>query len=139
MTKLDKHIRDFVVWTLEHYEEDKRQLEEYKKDFIPSGISAYSLTGGITPGEAGRPTERTAIKMATSPYLINLERSVAAVTRVYNDIDPYEAKLIEMVYFKKTHTVIGAGMVIGWEKDAAYNHINRILKWVAREMGLINI
>lgn len=136
---LQPRPRNTAIWTLEHYHEDKRQMEDYKKQFIPSGTSPYSLTGGIKAGEAGRPTENAALKIASSPYLRTTEWNIAAVERALGNLDEIDIKIVDMVYWKKSHTVEGAGMKVGLSRRAAYDHINSILCRVALEMGLMSI
>ena len=136
---LQPRLRNTAIWTLEHYHEDKRQMEDYKKQFIPSGTAPYSPTGGINAGEPGRPTENAALKIASSPYLRTMEWNIAAVERALDKLDEIDLNIIDMVYWKKSHTVEGAGMKVGLSRRAAYDHINNILCRVALEMGLVNI
>ena len=136
---LQPRPRSTAIWTLEHYHEDKRQMEDYTKQFIPSGTSPYSLTGGINAGEAGRPTEQAALKIASSPYLRTMEWNIAAIDRALANLDGNDLKIIDMVYWKKSHTVEGAGMKVNLSRRAAYDHINNIRCRGALEMGLVNI
>lgn len=136
---LTQKIRDYVEWRLEHYHEDKKQLEQYKNDMIPSATNSYSMTGGVSRGSVSQPTENIAIRMATSPYILATERSCADIERALSRFDKIDMQLIDLVYWKRSYTIIGAGEKVGLAKSDAYAHINKILGVIALEMGLVNL
>lgn len=137
MTKLSKRNRDRAKWALEEYREDKKQMDEYMSQYIPNGTSPYSLTGGINPGEAGRPTEQAAIKMATDIRLLMIQIKVAAIDRALARCDEIDNKIIEMLYWKKTHTIKGVALAIPLHEKSIDYRITKILTRVATEMGLM--
>lgn len=134
---LNPKIRGFVEWQLEHYHEDKRQLAEYKAAMMPSVTPNYSLA----PGGSGisNPTEQAAIRLTTNTYILSLERGIAAVDRVLAQLDDNDKALINLVYWQRSYTVVGAAAKIGWSKTQAYCRVNKILCAVALEEGLINV
>lgn len=134
---LQPRVRDFVAWQLEHYRDNKMQLEEYKRDMIPSPTPTYGGTGGHG-NEAHRSTEDIVERISSSAYIRNLEQTVKAIQYVIDRLDDTDLRLIELVYFKGTHTVGGASMIVNLSQSAAYNHINKILVAVALELGLVN-
>jgi len=123
-----------------YFREDCRQLEEYKKAMIPSGVQAYSKTAGVDGGEASRTTEDIAMRMVSSPYLRRLEITCDGIRRVLANpaLDATDHKLIELVYWRREFTVEGAGMKVGLQKSAAYQRINRILGMIAYELGYVS-
>jgi RinA family phage transcriptional activator len=137
LTKLTKRNRDRAKWALEEYREDKKQINDYIKKYIPNGTSPYSLTGGIIPGEAGRPTEQAAIKMAMDYRLLMIQIKVAAIDRALARCDEIDNKIIDMLYWKKTHTIAGVALAIPISVDAVKYRITKILKRIAAEMGLM--
>jgi RinA family phage transcriptional activator len=132
-------VNGFVEWQLEHYHEDKSQLEQYKNDMIPSATASYSLTGGTYSGSPGNPTERIGIKIATSPYILMTERSVKAIDVALKKCDETDKQLIELIYWKRSYTVTGAGHVIGLSQTGTYGRVNKILRLIALEMGLTDL
>lgn len=136
---LAQKVKDWVAWQLEHYHEDKKQLEQYKNDMIPSPIASYSLAGGCGSGSVSQPTENLAIKMATSAYIIEIERNIATIDRVLSVLSETDKQLIDLVYWKRTYTIAGAGMKVGLSTSKAYQHINNILGLIALERGYVNI
>lgn len=135
---LKPQIKATVEWELSSYREDKRQLEKVKRDFIPSGVQGYSLTAGVDGGEAKRSTEDVAMKMISAPYIRRLEINVEAIERALARFDNLDMKLIELIYWRKEYTAEGAGMIVGIQKSAVYQRLNKILGCVAFEMGYVS-
>lgn len=136
---LSQHVKDWVEWRLIHYHEDKRQFEEYRNDMIPNATPSYSLTGGVQGGYISKPTENSAMRMVTSQYLLIIEQTVSAIDRVLNCCDKTDIDLIDLVYWKRSHTVPGAGMIVSLSRSEAYYRINNILCLLALEMGYVNL
>lgn len=134
---LQPRIRDFVAWQLEHYPSNRSQLESIKRDLIPSPTPTYGGSEGHS-NEAHRTTEDITIQISSSAYVRNLEQTVKAIQYVIDRLDDTDLRLIELVFFKGTHTVGGASMIVNLSQSAAYNHINKILVAVALELGLVN-
>ena len=136
---LHPKTKDRVEWALEHYPEDKKQLEEFKNDLIPSTTQSYSLSGGVQSGSPNNPTEKTGITLATNPYIFMTEWNIRAVEAIWGRCDPADKQLIDLVYWKKSFTIEGAGMKVGLSRAGAYKRINGILCRLALEMGLVTI
>ena len=94
MRKLTKKIKDIALWQLERYPADKKELEQIYRDFIPSATVAASPTAGVQNSGGGRPTEASAIRMASTPYIAALERNTRAVERTLNGCEEIDRKLI---------------------------------------------
>ena len=106
---------------------------------IPSTTASYSLAGGVSNGSVSNPTEIVGIKMVTSPDILSTERSCIAMENALLHCDDVDMKLIDLIYWKQSYTVIGAGITIGLEKSSTYQCVNAILGRIAIEMGLVNI
>ena len=135
---LQPRVRDFVAWQLEHYPSNRSQLESIKRDLIPSPTPTYGGSEGHS-NEAHRTTEDITIQISSSAYIRQLEQTVAAIRYVVDRLDMTDLQLVELVYFKGTHTVEGAAIIVGLSRTAAFNHINKVLTAVALELGLINV
>ena len=135
---LQPRIRDFVAWQLEHYRDNKMQLEEYKRDMIPSPTPTYGGTGGHG-NEAHRSTEDVVERISSSAYIRNLEQTVKAIDYVISRLDSTDLDLVKLVYFRGEYTVEGAAQIVNLSRRAAYNHINSVLVAVAMELGLVNV
>lgn len=134
---LEKRLKEFIEWELEHYPENKRQLEEYKRDMIPSATPAYSLAAGGHSGES-RPTENIGLKIISDQYVIHTARTVEAIERVLNKISREDYKLIDLVYWKGSHSISGAALSCHMSKSAAYRRLNIITTALAKEMGYVS-
>lgn len=140
MTKfyLNSYVKGYVEWELEHYRDNEKQLESYKNSLMPSSISNYNLNSG-GKGGMSNPTEKAAVKMADSVYIQTLERNIAAIGRALKKCDETDYKLIDLVYWRNTHTIPGAALKVNLSIPGAYKRINKILCSLALEMGLINV
>jgi len=135
---LQPRVRDFVAWQLEHYQTNRAQLETIKRDLIPSPTPTYGGSERHST-EAHRTTEDITIQISSSAYIRQLEQTVTAIRYVVDRLDMTDLQLVELVYFKGTHTVEGAAIIVGLSRTAAFNHINKVLTAVALELGLINV
>ena len=150
---LTQRIRGMVEWKLEHYLEDKKQIEEYKRDMMPSftGKLPYEHKDkkqetevfGLNPllikgNDTGRPTEETALKLTTNAYLIETERSIQAIDRVLKSCDNTDKQLIRLIYWERSYNAVGAGVKIGLTKTPTYSRINNIICKIALELGYVS-
>lgn len=133
---LNPRIKSYVEWQLEHYHEDKKQLEEIKGAMMPPITTSIS---GMPHGSGvGQPTEDAAIRMASSAYIQSTERSVMAIEHTLQKCDNTSRMLIDMVYWRRTMTVTGAAAKCNMSQMGAYKRINKVLTGIAFEMGLIS-
>ena len=135
---LQPRVRDFVAWQLEHYQTNRAQLESIKRDLIPSPTPNYGGSEGHST-EAHRTTEDIMVQISSSAYIRQLEQTVKAIQYVIDRLDDTDLRLIELVYFRGSHTVDGAAMIVNLSSRTAYRHINNVLTAVALELGLINV
>lgn len=132
-------VKNMVEWKLEHYWSDKRSIEQYWRDNIPSPTPAYSAEGGRMASGASRKTENVTVRIATSPYITQVERDCQAIERVYNTLDSIDKRLIDLIYWRRSHTITGAAQLLNLGNATAYRHLNKILGNIAVELGYISI
>lgn len=135
---IPSRTRNMIELLIEHYPIDKRELEHYKADMIPSPTQGYSLTAGVDGGETGRTTEKVAMRIISSPYVRRLEINCAAIENALSAVDDIDRKLVDLIYWKKEYTVVGAGMKLGLSKTPTYNRLNKIIALVAYELGYVS-
>lgn len=68
-------------------------------------------------------------------YRTQLRHSVEAIDTVLSSASEEELALISMVYWKRTHTITGAGMELNLGRSTAYRYQERIIKAIAKELG----
>lgn len=129
-------IRASIEWQLEHYPEDRRNLDGYKRDLIPSPTQTYSLAPGGSG--ASRTTENVAMQIVTAPYIRRMEIGCEAIERTLRKGDDTDRKLVDLVYWRREYTVAGAGLKLGLSCTGAYKRLNRILGEIACELGYIS-
>lgn len=137
--QLPKRIKDFVEWQLEHYHADKAELELFKKSLMPSGVQNYDTAGGRSY-TAANPTEQTAMRILTNPYLHTLEFRTQAITKVIERLNHTQLEVINLVYWRRQrYTPTGAGIKVGMSKSSVYRMLNQVLYAIAAEMGYIDL
>lgn len=135
-SSLPPKIRGIVEYQLEHYHESRRQLKEAEKDILPSNTPNYSLEP-VSHSEASRATENTAIKIMQDRYLAAVERNVNAIDYVLSKLKDEDKRLIDLVYWKGTHTKDGAAMALHMSRRTVYRRVDMILHAIASELGYI--
>lgn len=133
---LTPQIKGYIEWRLEHYHEDKRQLNEARQELMPSNTPNYSSDGG--GGGNGRPSEALAMKLVSDRYINETQRNIDAIDHVLDRLEPIDRKLVDLVYWKGTHTKEGAALALNMSRRTGYRHINVILQAIALELGLIS-
>ncbi len=113
---LNRELKRFVKWRLSHYPADARQLREHK-----ARLEELKRAGFVQPGE-----ER---------YYMELERTVGAVEAALEQLPREDRALIDLVFWKKSHSVDGAARELNYSKSAAYRHIDAALSLLAGELG----
>lgn len=132
---LSPRVKTRVEYDLEDFQEDIRQLQLFKNEYIQQITPNY---GGIGGGSSvSTPTENSVVRMCSSAYVRHTEVKVEAIERVIKTLDASTLRLIELVYWRKTHNVEGAGMVVGLSKSGAYKRLNKVLTAIASSLGYI--
>ena len=132
-------LKRTAEWHLEHYPENKRELEAYKLAMIPSPTQALSPTAGVSGGEAHRSTEEIVLHLTSSRPIRMLEIECGAVQAALNAEDDMTRKIVSLVFWKREYTAEGAGLVLNLSTSQVYRRINRILTRIAYEMGYVSL
>ena len=136
---INAQIRDFVVRAIVFLEENKKDLEAYKVSMIPSAIPKYGpQTGGFNPEQ--RPTEDSAVKLASDIYIFQLQLSISAVEGVYSKLTDLDKELVRLKYWNKGElTDEGIALKLNMDRATMYRHLNVIIIEVAKRLGYLNI
>lgn len=136
MPRIDKRIKGFILWELEHYPESKRQIEQYRNDIITA--KDYTIDGQPRGTDTGDPTARKVEKIERSAYIRQTEQTIEAIERVLNRQPPEKIKAIDLMYWRGTHTATGAGKMVGADRATVYRWVNDIAVKIAKELGFLN-
>lgn len=134
---MSPRVKSMVEWQLEHYWQDKQNLEQFWRDSLPSATPNYSgMPGG---SEVGRNAEDTALRIISSPYVAQTERSVKAIDKVLSAANETDKRLVRLVYWQQAYTVEGAANALHMNRATAYRHLNDVLQKIALELGYISL
>lgn len=107
---MDKKVKGYVLWEIQNYPETKQKLAEYQ-----NGASHKVYVSSL--------------------YMRRMEQTVGAIEKVLQHIDPLQAKMVDLVYWKKTHNAAGAGLQLGASERTVYRWIDQIVYDVGRKLG----
>lgn len=134
---MSPRVKSMVKWQLEHYWQDKKNLEQFWRDSLPSATPNYSgMPGG---SDVGRNAEDTALRIISSPYVAQTERSVKAIENVLSAANETDKRLVCLVYWQQAYTIEGAANVLHMNRATAYRHLNDVLQKIALEIGYISL
>ena len=135
MEKLNRKIKSYILYEIEMYHENKRQLAEYKQDIIEA--SPLPADGQPRGSGLSNPVESKAIKIDSSAYIRKTEQTIKAIERAFSRVSSNHYRVFELMYWRKTHTAIGAAMELHAHKATIYRWINEVVMIVAKELGYI--
>lgn len=102
---------NYVKCIIREYPKLKRESEKLR---MPSMVASYDANGGGKSNAISRPTERAVIHDLQWFKQRKLDAIEEALFELKKKPDgELRAKVIELMYFKKTHTVDGAALFIG--------------------------
>ncbi len=109
---------------------------EYNELFKPA--ITPTLSGMPSGGEVGRKTEATALRELPRPK----QRELESVRKAIEQIGRLGAgrdilRVVDMVFFKNTHTLTGAAYAIGISYETAKIYQRRFILAVAKNYGLL--
>ena len=83
--RIDKEVYKYINHELQHYEENKKELERLKAEIIEQspGPSDGQPRGNTT----GNPTEQKTMKLLTSAAILRIERTTKAIDKIYNQLN----------------------------------------------------
>ena len=135
MAKLNRKVKSYILYEIEMYHENKKQLAEYKQDIIEA--SPLPADGQPRGSGLSNPVESKAIRIESSAYIRRTEQTVRAIERAFERVDHNHYRVIDMMYWRRTHTASGVGMVLKASKSTVYNWIDDVVMLVAKELGYI--
>ena len=135
MAKLERRVRDYILYAIENYHENKRQLEEYQRDVIES--KDYTISGQPRGTDTTDSTQAKAIKLQSSPWLIQTERTTRAIEKALSTVEESHRTAIKLMFWDKTHTACGAGMVVGASERTVYRWVKCIVLAIAKDLGYL--
>lgn len=130
--RLSKNTYRYVENEIRSYKNTVRELVRLKNDLI--------LETGIAPeirgSEVGRPTENKVIKLSLDKKIIEMEKVVNAVEKVYRQLSKEKKEVMEE-YWNGRYTAIGLSEKVGIERTTIYRWKRGIVYKVAIELKFL--
>ena len=127
-------LERFLEDELSNYRKNMFELNLLREEIIEGSPTPDGMPRGNT---TSNPTESKAARLMTSHVIICLERRLKAVARVLDRYqnNPEMLRLIELRYFKGTHTAIGVMSELHISSKTFYRWRKELLENLAAELG----
>lgn len=134
MSKPRYHWWGYVKWVIRDYPAKQEELKEMHAAKVTPAYSGMS--GGSEPG-------RTPEALALRDFTGQKKREYEAVEKALNITGAYAngddiLKFIDMVFFKQTHTLVGAANVLYISQRTAERWHGEFIRLVASFLGLMD-
>ena len=127
-------LERFLEDELSNYRKNMFELNLLREEIIEGSPSPDGMPRGNT---TSNPTESKAARLMTSNVILCLERRLKAVAMVLDRYqnNPDMLRLIELRYFKGTHTAIGVMSELHISSKTFYRWRKELLENLAAELG----
>ena len=127
-------LERFLEDELSNYRKNMFELNLLREEIIEGSPTPDGMPRGNT---TSNPTESKAARLMTSNVILCLERRLKAVARVLDRYqnNPEMLRLIELRYFKGTHTAIGVMSELHISSKTFYRWRKELLEDLAAELG----
>ena len=128
-----RHVKSCIEYELRNYGKTKRDIARIEAELIPSPTPNYNATGG--GHTATRQTENIAMKFTAAPELDRMRKTVEAIEAAMGAATRDQRRLVELVFFKKSHSVEGAAELLHMSTATAYRRTDELICDVAARLG----
>ncbi len=132
--RIDKKVYKYIDYELQHYEENKKELERLREEILDKGTKPAD--GQPRGNTVGNPTEQKAMKLVSSTALLKIERNLKAIDRVYNQLSEEYKKFFDYNYIKQVG-IVKVCQEVGIEERTYYRWKDNIIYNVGMELGLL--
>ena len=135
--KLSKPAERFIEDELYHFYGNLKKLSEFKETVYEESPAPPD---GMPRGtDVSNPTESKAIRLLTTHQILTLEKRLIAIQKVLDRYQYHDTmtKLIELRYFKRTHTPTGIAAELNISQSTFYKYRSELLHDIGNELGLL--
>lgn len=134
MSKPRYHWWSYVKWVIKDYPAKQQELKAMRSARVTPSYTG--MAGGAEPG-------RTPETLALRDFTGQKKREYEAVEAALNITAAYEnggeiLKFIDMVFFRKTHTLVGAANMLYISQRTGEEWHRQFIRLVASLMGLMD-
>lgn len=113
------------------------ELEQILREPIHTPVTA-KYSSAPTKTAAGRAMERAAVKRLSGRDVAEYEAVLAAISETARmDTGEVRLTIIDLVYWKQSHTLAGAGMKVGYSYRRTRDFHQQFFYQVAENLGLL--
>lgn len=132
--RIDKKVYKYIDYELQHYEENKKKLDELRLDIIDS--SPEPSDGQPRGNSTGNPTEQKGMKLVSSIALLKIESTIKVIDKVYNQLND-EYKLFFNWNYKENAGIVKTCQKVNISEKTYHRWRDNIVYATGKEMGLI--
>ena len=132
--RLDKKVYKYIDYELQHYEENKKELERLREEILDA--SPAPADGQPRGNSTGNPTERKAMKLVSSTALLKIESTIKAIEKIYEQLND-DYKLFFDWNYKRNAGIVKTCQEVNIAEPTYYRWRDSIVYSVGMELGLI--
>ena len=132
--RLDKKVYKYIDYELQHYEENKKELERLREEILDA--SPAPADGQPRGNSTGNPTERKAMKLVSSTALLKIESTIKAIEKIYDQLND-DYKLFFDWNYKRNAGIVKTCQEVNIAEKTYYRWRDSIVYNVGMELGLL--
>lgn len=134
---MDKALFKYIEKELYDYEDTLKLIEDLEYDIrCDSGINYETERTGQTY-RISQPTEDKAINLITNKQLTRAVSTIEAIEKAKRRMGDTERQILDLKYIQQIHFKRIYAVLVPMSEKTFYNYRNRIIKFVADELGYI--
>lgn len=131
-----KDVKRYIETEIKFYHETKKEYEQLVNDIIES--SGGNDSDGSSSSIGGSVTEYKAMALVSNPRLSHMEKTMKAIERTINSLEPDQKRFISMKYWENRYTMDGIAVELKYNKRTLYKWRDKICMDVAKDLGMID-
>jgi RinA family phage transcriptional activator len=133
---IPRNVYKFIEYELYDYRLNRKKLDEIKNDYYNSSPAGDGT--GIRGNQQASTTESKVLQIMTDREVQRLERTVRAIEDVLATLGEMEKQLLELKYFRNTHTNQGVKLELQIPSDSTYYALkNSLVRKFAVRYGFL--
>ena len=133
--RIDENVFKYIEHEMFNYEATKKELEQYKEDIIEGSAKPEVNESG---GRTGDATSSKAIKLSSSTFILNCERTTRAIDDSLKLLGGKYTKLFNFKYLKGI-SKREIELELNISSRTYYRMRRELVSIVGQKLGLINI
>lgn len=134
-----KSTINYLESELRDYPNYNKHVAQLRNEILNPWTPSDENIGGGRSNTNVSTVERTVTRLTTDKRLLQLDRMMNAIERVYNESTEQQKEFMELYYFQKQrkYTVLGIADNLCISKTVLYEYKKDVLKRLADELGMM--